>query len=924
MRFIFAGSLVFVAGAAAASDAPIYAPPPAWVTSADIAAASARATTPIIIQDQQVRIEGARVTSYVDIAVKLSTPISLTQTNTLSVNWLPDKGDLVINRAQLVRGGQTIDLLGAAKFTVLRREQGLEQRSLTGILTATMPVAGAQIGDILRLSYTIDAADAVLRGNAQNIMGLSRGSFTPGVGRARLSWPQGRSIAVAAGPDIVLPTVKVVGGFNQVELALPLAPAGELPGDAPARYRRPAQISATSFASWEDVSRTMAPLFITDGTIAEDGPIAAEVTRISAATSDPLQRTAQILALVQDRISYLANGMNGGNYVPQTPAQTWASRSGDCKAKSLLLAAMLRRAGIAAETVLVNASGGGDGVAAGPVMPGAFDHIIVKADIAGKALWLDGTLIGTRAETLEDVPDFRSGLPLRPAGAGLLALNAAAPSMPMTVVTRHIDTSAGIDFPALQDVVIQVRGSGAALLQQFAVLPPSKERNDLLDGMITEVAGDSSIILRDLKYDAATGIATLTARGMIGSPWDRSAKRAALVPHLASTDLTFEANRSRAAWQQIPVRLPENQNAETTLTYDLPDGGNGFTGEGGMLNASGAGVTVVRSAAITNGRLVVHESVRASGGEIAPADIPAERARFAALKAAKLTVKAPATAIRRWEVRAAKDRARLKPLEDTYATLIANATDKTSFYVGRASFYAGISDYRAAQADLDQAITLDATASSYIARALNHKAVGNFAAALGDLRKAQEIEPGAEITASVAEIMGLSGQAQAALPLIDAALQQDSDAKASLVATRAELLARVGRKDEGLAALSDLLADRPGDPQLLNAKCWFEAIWNHALDRAAADCDAAVQASQYAASVLDSRAVAHLKLGRLDAALADTNAALGKAGGQTQTLYVRGIVRKRMNDPAGVVDIAEALRRRPGLGAEYAAYGIAP
>ena len=83
-------------------------------------------------------------------------------------------------------------------------------------------------------------------------------------------------------------------------------------------------------------------------------------------------------------------------------------------------------------------------------------------------------------------------------------------------------------------------------------------------------------------------------------------------------------------------------------------------------------------------------------------------------------------------------------------------------------------------------------------------------------------------------------------------------------------------------------------------------------------------ASNFAPAVLDSRARANLRLGKLPAALADANAALLKRPGQDQTLLLRGVIRTKMGEAEGAADIAEALRRRPGLRKEYTDYGLLP
>src|SRR3546814_8515027 len=61
--------------------------------------------------------------------------------------------------------------------------------------------------------------------------------------------------------------------------------------------------------SWADLSRTIAPLYATAGTIRDSGALAAEVDRIAAATSDPKARADAALRLVQNEIRYLYRGM---------------------------------------------------------------------------------------------------------------------------------------------------------------------------------------------------------------------------------------------------------------------------------------------------------------------------------------------------------------------------------------------------------------------------------------------------------------------------------------------------------------------------------------------------------------------------------------------------------------------------------------
>ncbi|MBC8041367.1 MAG: DUF3857 domain-containing protein, partial [Opitutaceae bacterium] len=72
----------------------------------------------------------------------------------------------------------------------------------------------------------------------------------------------------------------------------------------------------------------------------------------SAPDRDALLRT--LFSKVADEIRYTSLALNEGDYQPQTCAEVWDRRHGDCKDKSNLLVALLRRAGIPAHLALLN------------------------------------------------------------------------------------------------------------------------------------------------------------------------------------------------------------------------------------------------------------------------------------------------------------------------------------------------------------------------------------------------------------------------------------------------------------------------------------------------------------------------------------------------------------------------------------------
>jgi len=918
--------------AAYAGEKPLYQPAPAWVVAAPpIDPAKLDASAPVVlVLDNQQRLEGGKVWTYVDTATRVATPELLNQMGTVAIPWMPDKGDLIVHSAEIIRGGERIDLLAGSgeKFTVLRREQQLERRTLDGQLTATMSAAGLRLGDVLRVRVSITAADAALKGELQAFAPVLPEPFRAGFARIRLSWPIRAPLAWRSYAEGLTVTPVDAGGYRTIEIAMPIAKQPDLPGDTPARFQRPPIVEATSFADWRTVSRTMAPLFATDGLIAAGSPLAGEVAKIAASNADPVRRMAAALQLVQDQIGYLALGMNGGNYVPQAPAATWQMRYGDCKAKTLLLLAMLHGMGIAAEPVLVSATTG-DLVAARLPMPAAFDHVIVRADAGGRTYWLDGTATGTRVEDLADTPPFRQVLPLRAQGAELTALPTQANARPDVIVTIRYDQSAGIDLPALFTTEVRVRGSTAAILNAAAAQAGAKQKRQLIEMGVRQYVGEAQLSAADMTYDRTSGISTLTASGVLTTGWAQENRRMRLGLDRVVSGIAFDPDRSRPAWRTIPVATGNPETIEYRTTFALPDGGRGFALEGdAALAATLAGVAVSRQAALDGGTLTVTQRAASSGAEIAPTAIAEERARLALAKTRELRISAPADLTPRWQRIASGSGATVAALEASFAKAIAQgiADDptETTGYESRLSFRRGIYDYRGAIEDATKLLAIGETRERLLDRSALYARIGDTKHALADAEAAVALDPGNSAAVLwLARQEAGTGRSKAALDRVGARVDAGGKERFDAIATRADLLADTGDTAGALAALDGAITEKPGDPFLLNNRCWVKGTRKAALDTALKDCTKAIELDGSPAAALDSRAMVYFQLGRMDDALADLDAALDLAPNLASSLYLRGVIRKRTGKAAeGERDLKGARLIEPVIDKQYALYGI--
>jgi tetratricopeptide (TPR) repeat protein/predicted aspartyl protease len=114
-------------------------------------------------------------------------------------------------------------------------------------------------------------------------------------------------------------------------------------------------------------------------------------------------------------------------------------------------------------------------------------------------------------------------------------------------------------------------------------------------------------------------------------------------------------------------------------------------------------------------------------------------------------------------------------------------------------------------------------------------------------------------------------------------------------------------------------------PDARNARCWARALLGTELDKALADCNAAVKARRTAAAFLDSRGLVHLRMGALDKAVADYDASLKLNPRAAWSLYGRGLARVRKGQTtAGQADLAAAAALYPQIQDEAAKYSLTP
>lgn len=621
-RYVALACAALFLSAAAGADAPKevqYGPAPDWVHPIKVDAhdgASTDAVLRVVYQDRQDRVGNGTRESYTAYRVKILKPQALALGN-IALQWSPSAGPATVHFIRIIRDGAAIDVLKEAKLKVIERETQLEQSMLDGNLTATLQVPDLRVGDELEFAATIVRNEPVFGGHDAGVAQIPANGI-PGTFRYRLVWPAASKLTTRLTSDLPSTTPKVEGAFKTLEIELRDPAAVPKVDGAPARYDVHRLIEFSDYSSWSDLSKQMWPLFDTAARLAPDSPVRAEAAKIAAASRDPVARTEAALRLVQDQVRYVYVGLGAGNYVPASADETWKRRFGDCKAKTVLLMALLRELGIKAEPVLVN-SKGGDGTNERLPDPELFDHVVVRASVAGKDVWLDGTRLGDRHLDMIPAPTFLWGLPLTARGAELVNVAPTTTLYPQMVSVVDIDARAGFDKDATWTVKQFIHGDEAVGLDTSLASVSPADADRAVKAYFRQTMDNVEPDKVDWRYDERHGTIVLTMNGTGKLDWDGSdseGHKLTLIGGGFYAPAKLERPKDQdqnAAWL---VTYPKFRCYATTVHLPAPTKGFRWGYSSKPVNRRLAGVVYWRVAGLENDVVRTVESSQAFEREV--------------------------------------------------------------------------------------------------------------------------------------------------------------------------------------------------------------------------------------------------------------------------------------------------------------------
>lgn len=449
---------------------------PAWIRARVLPEATkarveqAQSGIAYLLADEQYRSRADGHDDWFRSAVKVTNRSGLESAGQITLAYDPSYQSVGVSFVHLIRDGKVIDLTREVQFRVVEHEGELDDGIVSGTLKAIANLRDVRVGDIVDYATTVHARTTLWPGQAFYHFS-QRYSDPLALRTLRLVWPDGMTPKYKAiNSDIAFATRQSANG-TEWEWTAQDPPAMQGEGDVPATAYQWGRVDVSTMKNWGDVARWANALYRGDETLPDD--FAARLDAIAKASPSVADRLTAAARYVQDNIRYVGEEMGEGSYVPRRPRTVLERAYGDCKDKSLLLAVALRRLGIDAVPALVSTSGG-ERLPDHLPSPLEFDHVIVRAVVGGKVLWIDPTGTHRGGRGFEIVPsDLGFALPIREGQTTLEAITGYAEHAGRVTVVEQFSVDEAADVPLTLHVesrytAAQADGMRATLAVQSA------------------------------------------------------------------------------------------------------------------------------------------------------------------------------------------------------------------------------------------------------------------------------------------------------------------------------------------------------------------------------------------------------------------------------------------------------------------------
>ncbi len=533
--------------------------------------------------DRQDDYRDDEVVAYTDYIYEPRSQGNMAEAGRFEISFNPDFQRLTLHRVELRRNGSWQNRLKPADITIARRERQFEQDIADGQVGALIVIEDVRPEDVVRIGYTVTGSNPILAGQQSDQTGL--GFSHPMLDlRLRALYAPGTEVTVSRENGAEQPTITNGPDATIVEVTASRVARILNEGDYPVWYQPYPHVQFAPKRSWADVVQWALPLYPD-----QSGQVLPEDLEKRLLEwknlRDPQARLQAALRSVQDDIRYFGVETGTSSHRPRPPAQVWTKRFGDCKDKSWLLVTLLKRLGIQSAPALVNTRRG-RGIKGYAPSADVFDHVIVRAMIAGKPVFVDPTMrLQGGAPDRGDLSGYGYVLPVAPGESALVEVPSPIGAVAGIQTSEHYAVE-GDGAGMRLNITTEYTGASADQLRRSL----DEERLEDRSRRYTEYYGKRFGVIEALQSpavqdDRARNVISISEAYKLANPWQ-------LEGEIRGLDVEAEALSAVSALpdrseRKGPLYIARPGRYVQDVTVDAPKGWVArFSGENERVKAS--------------------------------------------------------------------------------------------------------------------------------------------------------------------------------------------------------------------------------------------------------------------------------------------------------------------------------------------------
>ncbi|KAA3640744.1 MAG: DUF3857 domain-containing protein, partial [Proteobacteria bacterium] len=374
---------------------------------------------------------------YIRTVQRVNNENALQDIGKIELIFHPDYEQMIVNSLAIYRNGQVINVLDNQSFEILRQEKELENQIYLGTKTALLVIQDLRVGDYLDLQFTRYGANPIFDGHLFEQFQMNW-SMPIKYLNLSIKTAKDKLIKIKTSDQNLKYKKSTEKNTSRYHWYLEDIAAVDIQGQTPYWFMPYQMVEVSDFADWSAVVAWAQSVFTVEKSTTK------ELDQLVEAWSKLPTQTEQVSAaldFVQNQIRYFGIEIGVNSHKPRLVKDTFSTKFGDCKDKTILLQTILQRLNIPSTPALVSTSYH-EGINNMLPSPGVFDHVILKVPLNNKNYWLDSTISnqGGDINTIGEVP-YGAALPIEHTVSALEPIKFNHPHIEKKHVIEQFDFS---------------------------------------------------------------------------------------------------------------------------------------------------------------------------------------------------------------------------------------------------------------------------------------------------------------------------------------------------------------------------------------------------------------------------------------------------------------------------------------------------